>query len=59
MLTNILLLYMTQEAIAKARARLSGRKPAATDGGEVPPQWMRRKMRDAVSRTLRQTPTRH
>ncbi len=30
MLTNTLLLYMTQEAIAKARARLSDRKDEST-----------------------------
>lgn len=30
MLTNTLLLYMTQEALAKARAKLNGRKSEAT-----------------------------
>lgn len=44
MLTNTLLLYMTQEAIAKARARLSARKddPAAKDEVHVvsrQPAW--------------------
>ncbi len=39
MLTNTLLLYMTQEAIAKARAKLTGRKgqAASKDEGPVPP----------------------
>ncbi len=47
MLTNTLLLYMTQEAIAKARAKLSARKDDAATKDEVPatraqPAWQRR-----------------
>jgi hypothetical protein len=47
MLTNTLLLYMTQEAIAKARAKLTGRKDetAAKDEGQATPTqpaWQRR-----------------
>lgn len=39
MLTNTLLLYMTQEAIAKARAKLTARKTdaAAKDGAPAAP----------------------
>jgi hypothetical protein len=44
MLTNKLLLYMTQEAIAKARARLTARKDEAASDHErqsapVQPAW--------------------
>jgi hypothetical protein len=45
MLTNTLLLYMTQEALAKARARLSARKseatakPAPQPAAEQPAVW--------------------
>ncbi len=45
MLTNTLLLYMTQEALAKARAKLAGRKdeaaakPAPQLAGETPAVW--------------------
>lgn len=35
MLTNTLLLYMTQEAIAKARAKLNARKGDAASKDEV------------------------
>jgi hypothetical protein len=35
MLTNTLLLYMTQEAIAKARAKLNARKGEAASKHEV------------------------
>lgn len=40
MLTNTLLLYMTQEAIAKARAKLGARKddPAAKAAAHALPQ---------------------
>ncbi|MFN3399473.1 MAG: hypothetical protein ACK4Z4_03955 [Ferrovibrio sp.] len=36
MLTNTLLLYMTQEAIAKARAKLTARKGETASKDEVP-----------------------
>ncbi|HEX6959437.1 MAG TPA: hypothetical protein VF194_15750 [Ferrovibrio sp.] len=63
MLTNILLLYMTQEAIAKARAKLSRRTGVDKHGGappeaELPEPW-RRRMRGTVGRGFRQLPTRH
>jgi hypothetical protein len=47
MLTNTLLLYMTQEALAKARARLTARKSEATTAREPqmqavhPAAWQR------------------
>jgi hypothetical protein len=42
MLTNTLLLYMTQEALAKARAKLHARKDDGapkTDTPREPPVW--------------------
>jgi len=45
MLTNTLLLYMTQEALAKARAKLTARKdtaaakPALQPAAEQPAVW--------------------
>jgi len=43
MLTNTLLLYMTQEALAKARARLTARKdeaaPEQQHAAAVQPAW--------------------
>jgi hypothetical protein len=48
MLTNTLLLYMTQEAIAKARAKLTARKGEAETKGEAhatpeQPVWQARR----------------
>lgn len=48
MLTNTLLLYMTQEAIAKARAKLTARKGETAAKDEVhaasePPLWQARR----------------
>lgn len=58
MLTNTLLLYMTQEALAKARQRLTARKDAAPPqrhGEAVPPAWQqpRRRRGKAAGQSLR------
>lgn len=60
MLTNTLLLYMTQEALAKARARLTARKdgPAAKDAARAAPDqavWQAARQQSAKLRT----PLRH
>lgn len=58
MLTNTLLLYMTQEALAKARERLTARKEAAATqphAETAPPAWQqpRRRQGKAAGPTLR------
>lgn len=50
MLTNTLLLYMTQEAIAKARAKMTARKDDVGAKGEV---------HDATDQPVWQTSRRH
>ena len=58
MLTNTLLLYMTQEAIAKARAKLTTRKGEAATKDDVhiasePPAWQTRRHSAKPRITLR------
>ncbi len=58
MLTNTLLLYMTQEAIAKARAKLSARKGDTatkdeTEATPAQPVWQGRRHAAKPRATLR------
>ncbi len=60
MLTNTLLLYMTQEAIAKARAKLSARKDDPAAKGETHPAPEQRVWQAANRNSPKlRMPTRH
>lgn len=63
MLTNTLILYVTQEAWAKARERLvAGRPPVDHHDEHVVPRWLEaaeRRLKSAADLRRRQQRTRH
>lgn len=59
MLTNTLLLYVTQEALAKARARLARMTADRDEETGNALLQMQQKMRRRMDKTLKQFPTHH